>query len=471
MTRTISILIVLGFAPVIASATPGTDPSIGGEVVPAETKPAKQRPVEHVPAAADVAGAPLPGHESGRIDGGDGGDSVARSFARGVLLFPRAAFALAMAPIRGGVWVNAEYHVYDRVHAVFFDATDTYGLYPTLRLQTGFGFTVGARFVHRDVLGHREHLALFAGTGGRFRTIASVGLDTGQLLGDRFRIETDGEFDRRPHEGYWGTGNADAAPVARYRQELARVAVTGDVRVVADLHARISGAATDLGFDRSETGVPIDEMYPPDDLVGFAGVRHVYGELELRWDDRGAVSRWEPVAIPAAGSVLGIWAGRVHRTDGAGADYTRYGVDAQTFLRLSPGPRTLILRGHAEAVDAARSDVPFAELPALGGTRDLRGYPTERFRDRVAAVVSAEYQFDLIRTLAASVFTDAGRVYPDVSSIDLTALRLGYGGALQWYGEHSLWIRATVASSIDGGLELMLSFSPVTELDGRVERR
>src|SRR5690348_7934022 len=79
------------------------------------------------PSAAEVADAPVPGEESGRIDDGDGGDSAARLVARGVLFIPRFAFEVGLAPIRGGVWLNAEYRVYDRVHAVFFDATNTYG--------------------------------------------------------------------------------------------------------------------------------------------------------------------------------------------------------------------------------------------------------------------------------------------------------------------------------------------------------
>jgi hypothetical protein len=329
--------------------------------------------------------------------------------------------------------------------------------------------TAGARFVHRDAFGHREHLSLFAGAGGRYRMIAAAGLRSGALFGERFSVELDAELDRRPEERYLGIGNTDGAMQTRYRQQLDRTSLVADVRVAGDLHLRPAGAVTELAFERSDVGPPIDEVYMPDELVGWDGVRHVYGELELRWDDRGQRSRWEPSAIPAGGSVAGVWAGRVHRIDGAGVDYWRYGLDLQHFLRLSAGPRLLVLRAHGEAVGGDRADVPFAELPALGGSRYLRGYPTERFRDRVATVASAEYQFDLLRRLSASVFVDAGRVFPSLASTD--DLRVGYGGVIQFYSESSLWIRATVASSFDGGLELSISFDPVTELDGRVERR
>src|SRR3569623_368834 len=68
--------------------------------------------------AASAAAAPLPGHESGRIDEGDGGDGAARIAVRGLLFVPKLAIEAVEAPIRGAVWLNARYDVtgaYDRV--------------------------------------------------------------------------------------------------------------------------------------------------------------------------------------------------------------------------------------------------------------------------------------------------------------------------------------------------------------------
>ena len=69
------------------------------------------------------------------------------------------------------------------------------------------------------------------------------------------------------------------------------------------------------------------------------------------------------------------------------------------------------------------------------------------------------------------MFVDAGRVFHTVHHLEFNDMRVGYGATLQWFGDNSLWFRATVASSIDGGLEFYLSFDPVTDLDRRVERR
>lgn len=495
-----AIIAALVAVPTVASADPddhGKDHKDPKGPVATKTNPTPREPGEGKPAnseppappeqhtAGSVAGAPLPGNESGMVAGKDGGDGAGRIIARGVLFIPRAAFELAMAPIRAGVWAEYRYHLADRVHDWFFDKTNTYGIYPTARWESDFGVNAGARFVHRDLFGHKEHLSVFAGGGGRFREVAQAGFRTGDLFGKRVGFEAEGVYERRPQDRFFGIGNGSTATSAmipidprfddtsvetRYRKQIERVALVGDVRVVSGLHVRAAEALTDLNVGASEMGVPIDQVYDPNGLVGFDGSRSLYSELELRWDDRSHGTKLEAPSIPALGGLTGLYVGRTHRLDG-GPDYWRLGFDVQQLVRVSKGPRLLLLRAHGEGVSLGRDDVPFTDLPSLGGSRFLRGYPTDRFRDRVAAVGSAEYQWDLLRALQAGVFVDVGRVYETVHHLSFDGMRMGYGATVQWFGDNSMWLRATVASSIDGGLEFYLSFDPVTDLDRRVERR
>lgn len=291
---------------------------------------------------------------------------------------------------------------------------------------------------------------------------------SGDRLGDHLAIELGGELDRRPKDAFYGIGNDGRGIEGRHRQQLLRTTAVVDVRAISDLHARFGGALSELGYSTSDEGMPIDVVYDPMQLVGWTGVRNTYGELELRWDSRTAGSPWEIPSLLATGTLASAFAGRVHQF-GALSDYWRYGVDLQHFTRLAVGPRVLVTRLHAEAV--SEGDVAFTELPQLGGKALLRGYPADRFRDRVAVLGSVEYQWDLTRHTAASLFVDAGRVYGDLDELSFENLRLGYGIGLQLQTTNSFVAEASLASSKDGGLFLNVAFDPVFRISPREQRR
>lgn len=332
--------------------------------------------------AAEIQDAPLPGEESGRVDEVDDGDSALREVGRGMLVLPRAAFEIAFGPVRAGVWAYERFQLRDRWFQLFFNRDRTVGVYPTLAYDSTFGVAVGGRFVARDIFGDGEHFALRAATGGRYREIVTAAVRTGDRLG-RLELELGAEHERRPHDKFYGIGNTEGMEL-EYRQQLRRVSAIADLRIVRDLHLRTAGALTDLDFELPPEG----QM-----LVGAGGVRHAYGDLELSWDSRGRYTRWEPGSLVSIGWLASTYAGRYAVEDGP--DFWRAGADVQHFLRVTTGPRVIATRAHLEGVSGDVDEVPFDELPKLGGSRLLRGYHTDQFRDRVAAVGTVEYRWDL----------------------------------------------------------------------------
>jgi outer membrane protein assembly factor BamA len=129
-----------------------------------------------------------------------------------------------------------------------------------------------------------------------------------------------------------------------------------------------------------------------------------------------------------------------------------------------------VLRVLAEEVRGAEDEIPFVDLPRLGGPTLLRGYTRDRFRDRAMALGSAEYQFDLGPLLSGFLFVDGGRVFPTLADVTAEGIRVGYGGGLQMQTIKSFVGRFNVASSVDGGIFLNLSFDPVYDPHARVER-
>lgn len=430
---------------------------------------AGEPPSSDEPTAADVAASPPPGEEGGRTDEPER-DSVLRDIGQGVLVPPRVAVEVTMAPVRGSVWLLDRYKLVDRWKQIFFDDSETYGLYPTAVLDSSYGFTIGARFVHRDVLGHHEHLALRASAGGEYRAQADAGVRTGTLLGEHVRLEARGEFERRPSDAFYGIGNSTDAMATYHRQELVRAATTLDLLAIDRLHLRAAGAITDLAYGRSGSGPAIDMVYDASVLTGWTGVRNVYGELEVRWDGRGRSSDYDQAHTFDSGWLLSVFTGRIHQLEG-GNDYWRWGGDVQKYFRLGVGPRALSTRLYVEGVTGEISDVAFTELPQLGGKALLRGYPRDRFRDRLAAMTSVEYTWDLGRYPMASVFVDVGRVYPSVRDLHPANMRMGYGVSLQLHSDRQFLATVSIASSLDGGVFVDLAFDPVFDLEPRVEQR
>ena len=471
----------LVLAPTAAAADPTVASSTTPPARPDTDVAAKRNPAEHELTAADVRTAPLPGQEGGQLQP-DPGDSTLRVIGRGILFVPKLAIEVALSPVRGAIWANDRYRLEDAYYRLFYNDDRTIGLFPTGTYISGFGFSAGAAFVDNQLFGEHESLVLEATTGAitgdTYRAHLLAALRSGQRFSRWFQLGLDAGFERRPSDPFYGIGNGDlvaptgspidpqtdAAAVETYhRYQEARVAVFGDARVLDSLHVLGTGALTDLRFARSETGVPIDEAYAPQDLVGFmTGVRHVYGELQVRWDTRRRATPWEPHDVHSVGSLVAAVAGRVHRLDG-GTDFWRYGVELQHNWRLARGPRLVTVRLRGTGVTGQRDEVPFTELPSLGGGSFLRGYQFERFRDRVSAFGTIQYQWDISHLADAYLFTDAGRVFPSLDELTVHGMRVGYGIGVELHGQNGFLLEGTLASSIDGGVFVSVSLNPVLD--------
>jgi hypothetical protein len=443
------------------------------------------QPVEREPTAADTAEAPVPGDESGRLDRVDPGDSGFRMLARAALWVPRVVTEAVLSPVRGSVWAYDRFQLYDVYYRVFWNDARTIGLYPTATYMTGFGLTAGAKFVMLDLFGHHEQLAMHATVGGTYHLGNSIALRSGDRY-DGVKIGIDGNFDRRPGDSFYGIGNGNGTsppptmlidpitdPTAvhtEYRYQELRAAAFANIRLVDDLGLVVHGAITNIKTSRGTVGTATEDVYNPMDVPGYGDtLTHGYGELELRWDTRRDVSRWEPHSTHADGSLVSGFAGYVVGIDNS-PDFWHYGVDLQHYFRIAQGPRVIGLRFHGDGVSGSIAEIPFVELPYLGGDTFLRGYDFQRFRDRVAAVASAHYLWDVTPYLDAYLFVDAGRVYSGVDNITLDGLRAGYGFGLKAHDDTGGFIfEGNIASSIDGGLFLNVSFNPV--LDARARWR
>jgi hypothetical protein len=477
----LAMIVLLG-----AGATANAQAPVASREPPPRPPPMEPRPAAPPPepVAADVVAAPRPNQSGGRIDPGDGGDSGTRLVARAVLRLPLLGFEIVTLPIRGAVYAYDRFEVERRWNETLYSRDRTRAVIPIATYQTSYGITAGARFYDKDLYDQNERLVLQASGGTAYRVELLGSIDSGERLGP-LRLELGGNFDRRPAEPFFGIGNGDdtnlsgsepmlvdpttdTTAIHTYtRYQEGRGTLYADWSIVSNIHLGARGSLTDLKFEPSTRRNPsIEEVYDPTTVVGFQdGVRHVYGEAELSWDSRRRASRWEPASVHGTGSLATVFAGAVHNISGEGGDFVHYGTELQHYMHLGRGPRVLIPRFHGEAVTGNLDEVPFTELPMLGGDAFLRGYSHGRFRDRLAGVASLQYMWNLSLYSEAFVFVDAGRVYRNYSDVTLQDLRVGYGLGIQLHTVRDFLMDAHIASSSDGGVVVTAAFFPV--LDAR----
>jgi hypothetical protein len=407
---------------------------------------------DEIHTAREVANAPRPGDESGRLDA-EASDSALRVAARGVLFVPKLALTLATTPLHGLVWAEERFTSPDS-HA--HRSTDI-SVSPIASYETGFGGSVGARVTDPDLAGARAAVQAAIGFGYRVRAHAAIDSDD-HIAGVRLGLATG--YERIPDLPFYGIGDA-ATGRAQYELHQSRVSAFGDVALAHELHLVATTTYAHVTTGLADSMPAIDQEFPG--LAGFGAARDTIDpELELRWDDRAAASPYMPPGVHSAGSLARAFGGRVIELQTR--DFWHYGAELQHYWRLGAAPRVLGVRFYGEGVTGSVADLPFYELPALGGDLYLRGYTFDRFRDRLAGFTEVQYRWVLSSYVAAYVFADAGRVYHAYDQLTLDSMRVGYGAGLSLLsgGGHFL-ADGMIGSSIDGGLVVGLSLTPVED--------
>ncbi len=490
--RAPTFLCAIGLATVIAVG-PAFAQQAPGKPDAAEPGQSQADPNPEQEVAPDWDSAPLPTEASGVVQREPAGASALLWIPRVAFFVPKWAIVIAAQPIRGAAWVYERYQVRDRLQQVFFNDEGTFGIYPLAFFETGFGLNAGVRMIHRDLFGKGERARFRASYGGRFRQIYSTKLGSGERFGDRVEAELEGSFEIRPKDRFFGVGNHDlvaAAAVAtpvdairddvalstRFEQQVVRLLMGMDLRLAGgeggELSGKISGALMYRDFAGGEnrdnyTGT----LFEPDSLVGLErGLANLYGEAELRYDSRRRTWEYWSAAMPSTGWMLAGFAGYAKGVEDDPSAYVRYGADLQRYICIYNGSRVLALRLYAEGVSSPVDELPFVDLPSLGGPRFLRGYQLDRFRDRIATVGSAEYLWDLGTRFAGVLFVDAGRVWRRWKDLELEGIRVGYGMGMQMHTRSSFLMRLDVSSSIDGGFFFNLGFDPVYDVRDRAGR-
>jgi hypothetical protein len=78
--------------------------------------------------------------------------------------------------------------------------------------------------------------------------------------------------------------------------------------------------------------------------------------------------------------------------------------------------------------DFSEGIVPLYEMPALGGTRRMRGVIYGRFRDLHAMSLATEYRFPIWALFWGGAFAEVGEVFGGISDLRIAGLHYSLGG-------------------------------------------
>jgi hypothetical protein len=369
------------------------------------------------------------------------------------------------APARGVLYLQARYDLVTKIRDVFVNDAGTLGVYPDGSYESTFGLSYGARAFANDLFGHAEELSLSAKTGGAYRAAAQLKFEADELAGAPIYMKARARYEDNVNAYFAGIGNAPhvegmnlAATASdvptRFSQQrflgvVSTGAVMGPVKLGGSMifNQRSFGTSGDGASDPS-----IEQVYDTSTLRGFdAGFSNLEltadAELDTR-NTRGPTEHGTRIrAFFGGGSLV------------ESARYGHYGAEAAYYLTPGWARRTLIFRGVVEGVIDRDDDIPFTELPRLGGANFLRGYHTDAFRDKLATLGTVEYHYPIHNNLSGALFVEGGKVGRTYDEVFGKGLRqdwhVGYGGGLLIHTKSSIVLRVDLAYG--DGLNFYLS--------------
>lgn len=398
---------------------------------PAKT-PAPQKPAEKKePVRSDQAR----GYE---VEPGTEPEDIALAVPRVILAVPRYALKLVFWPVKEGIEFADRHAIVERVEDFLYNDARTAAIVPTFGYDSYFGPSFGAKAFHEDLAGHKEHASAEARFGGQFNLASQLRLSADNFGGTPLWLESVARYESAPGLLFQGIGHGDGAEsggglnprdaqiATRYSQDrylgLLRTGITFG-RPGEMLQLGATGIYNVREFGEKDRGrdPSIEQVYDTSQIVGFnERVATFETDLNLIVDMR------DVAGATASGGRLEVFGGYVPRI--GKYSFWHHGAELTGFIDLYKRTRVLVLRGFVEGVVGSDQDIPFAELPRLGGPNRLRGYRLDRFRDEKTMVGTVEYRYPIHQYVAGSLYWDVGRAERSYTDFFDTKWKSGFGG-------------------------------------------
>jgi len=463
--------------PTSAPAPSAPSPIIGDSAATAAAAPKAIDPNAAPAGRPDEGrGEDIPADEVRQAEGGGGaeGEDVALFLPRAVFFIPARVLQLVSIPLRGGLNFVQSHYVLEEIEDFFYNDERTAAVLPSISVSTFFGAQVGARAFHRDMGGYGERGDARVSFGQFGDHITEISFRATRAGGTALWVETLTGYEEHPQLRFYGIGDGDEklrgtgidarsgdAVKSFFTEERLRQITTlgvsfgepGELEVRTGARGRFKHYEFSAGQNLGDSERPTTAVYDTSTIPAFdtgTNLIEAEGVVVLDARDRKGATRSGVYAEAFAGGAPPI------------SDYTyaRFGAEVTGYIDLYRGDRVLMLRGVMEAVAGADGEIPFVELPSLGGPRVLRGYPIGRFRDEKAVVVTAGYHYPIHQLLAGTLFVDAGQVRQTFQDlVSDPKIHVGFGGGLQVRDEDNVLVTLEVAGG--EGVQVYVTTDPL----------
>src|SRR6185312_11803660 len=366
-----------------------------------------------------------------------------------ILLFPfRALFWGLSYPVGFGVRYEDRKHPLERLGSFLTWSDGQRGLRPAFYYSTIYIPEFGLRYFDHLTLGVDTNLSVVATVGGARYVYSGLTVEPTRRS-DPIGVVFDVLFDRRADLLYNGLGSHTDSNAANGRYLMnaleARLSLRIRPRPWFAFYATIASGLKRFGNGDNIGGdMGIDNVYDTGTIPGFT-----HGTSFVRASAGGVLDLRNDRAKAAVGIFAQATFDYTHGIDGDFASYER--------LRALVGvPINLWARSHVLWLQAATAlawpdvgNIPFSELPTLGGPYDLRGFRFQDFRDYSALWFSAEYRWPIWMWLDGAVFVDYGGVFQQ---------NYGQFGARRMQPDVGVALHVMTAGSFSIGVQLGYGF-------------
>ncbi len=325
-----------------------------------------------------------------------------------------------------------------------------YGFLPLVEIGGEEGFAAGALLYHDHLFfkDHRARAEILFGSQvyNEFEIQYQVpikGIENSSLT-------FEGEYENAPERSYYADNrNEDLS----YASEFGSIELTYKQQVNSWLQTQIKAGYRDRTIKTSRYEDDLDERIP----LSLLGNSKLFS-VGNRWIFNYKNGRKRTLN----GTQYVVGGNWTQSAETHSLSFIEYYGEIHHFVPVSILPETrrlgLKMQLHKQENLASRR-IPFYELNSLGGTHNLRGFPSNRFRAQGKLQLTAEYRYPIWDFLDMVIFVDEGQPFNKYSDLSFGDFRSSYGFGFHLLSDNGLAFRSEFAFSNEGG-RFIISITP-----------